>query len=64
MKQRNGKAKKRFRTEVDAKIALSRIWASNDDQNRKNLPKRAYYHHACHGWHLTHMEERTDVPAR
>lgn len=61
MKQRNGKPKKRYRSEVDAKLALARIWASNDDQNRQYLPKRAYYHRQCRGWHLTHTELRTGV---
>jgi len=50
--------KKAFRTELDAKIALSKIWASDDDRNRQFIPKRAYYHHQCRSWHLTHTELR------
>lgn len=50
--------KKAFRTELDAKIALSRIWASDDDRNRENIPKRAYFHRDCRSWHLTHQEYR------
>lgn len=59
LKQRNGKPKKRFRTEIDAKLALARIGRSNDDQCREFIPKRAYYHSACGGWHLTHTEKRS-----
>jgi hypothetical protein len=61
LKQRNGKPKKRFRSEIDAKLALARIWRQNGDQQREYLPKRAYYHSACHGWHLTHTEARQPV---
>lgn len=64
--QRNGKRtctlgskpKKRFPTELDAKLALARISRSNDDQYRVNVPVRAYRHPACGGWHLTHIPAR------
>jgi hypothetical protein len=56
--------KKRFRSEIDAKIALARIWRSNDDQNRQYIPKRAYFHRDCRGWHLTHTELREHAGAR
>lgn len=47
--------KRRFATEIDAKIALSRIDRAGDDQDRQKVPSRAYRCKSCKGWHLTSM---------
>lgn len=55
---RGRKPKRRYRDEIAAKVALSRIQSSNDDQLREFVPKRAYRCPNCKGWHLTHKELR------
>lgn len=44
--------KRRFKTDVDAKIVLSRIqW--KDNASRKSTEKRSYHCPICNGYHLT-----------
>lgn len=52
-------AKVRYRTEIDAKIALSRAettGARRSDEKRKEA--RAYRCPRCNGWHLTSQARR------
>lgn len=47
--------KRRYRTELDAKIALwSTSKARNEEKRKEN---RHYYHKACKGWHITSMTQ-------
>lgn len=51
-----GCGKRRFRDEIAAKLALSRV-----DQRggpREKEPRRAYPCPACKGWHLTSQGKR------
>ena len=47
--------KRRYRSEIDAKIALTRIARTGDDSRRDKTPRRAYRCGTCKGWHLTSM---------
>ncbi len=42
--------KRRFKTQLDARIALARMRASGKEKRRE---QRAYRCHICRGWHLT-----------
>ena len=44
-------AKRRYRDEIAAKLALARITAHGEA--REKTPQRAYRCPACRGWHLT-----------
>lgn len=46
--------KRKYRSEIDAKIVLARIQAK-DSSTRGYTERRVYYHTACHAWHLTSM---------
>lgn len=51
-------AKRRFRTHLDAKIALARSGGKQDRGNQRRAERRAYHCELCHAWHLTSQEER------
>jgi hypothetical protein len=44
--------KVRYPTDIDAKMAISRIVLKNAEL-RDKIPQRAYYCHACKDWHIT-----------
>lgn len=46
------RGKARFRTQLDAKLALMRISRMRDDSRQEKRPVRCYRCH-CGGWHLT-----------
>lgn len=50
-------AKQRFRTKLDAKLALAKIQAK-DKSWRPKMEKRFYWCQPCSGWHLTSMAGR------
>lgn len=54
--------KRRFRSELDAKIALATI-ERVDDPKRAKLPQRAYSCPLCGGAHLTSQPQRTERAA-
>lgn len=51
--------KHKFKTELDAKIALMRI-QSKDNPRRPKQEKRTYLCPDCEKWHLTSTPLRTD----
>jgi hypothetical protein len=48
--------KRRYRDEVAAKLALSRI--ATFGEQRETMPTRAYPCPICRGWHLTSQPRR------
>lgn len=50
-------AKVRYRTELDAKIALANT-QHRDNPKRAKTEKRAYWCHICHAYHLTSKGRR------
>ena len=44
--------KTRYRDEIAAKLALSRVGAGGSAPRGKE-PQRVYFHHRCRGWHMT-----------
>ena len=51
--------KRRYRTRVDALIALAAI-QGRDDARRSKTESRAYRCPTCHGWHLTSRRPREE----
>ena len=49
--------KRRYRTKVDALIAMANI-QYKDKRAHGHVEQRAYYHHACRAWHLTSQPHR------
>lgn len=47
--------KRRYRTELDAKIALWSTGKARNEEKRKE--SRFYFHKACKGWHITSMTQ-------
>lgn len=51
--------KTRFRDEIAAKIAMSKIQVKSTEIK---VPTRAYRCHLCSGWHLTSQELKERTP--
>lgn len=49
-------AKRRYRSQIEAKIRLADIQLKDQRRNRSKAEKRAYFCQACRGWHLTSKE--------
>lgn len=47
----------RYRTEIDAKLALADI-QHRDSSTRLHMEQRAYRCTECRGWHLTHRKAK------
>ena len=58
--QRKRCTKRRFRSEIDAKIVLSRVqW--QDKPTREKVEQRVYRCNICRGYHLTSQPQRTQI---
>jgi hypothetical protein len=52
--------KRRYRTKLDAEIALSRVDAATAGAHDTQRPVRVYRCPHCRGWHLTSQARRGD----